>query len=108
MAQFEKEDLRRLASIGLVSVGVVFMSSNSMAAERVDHPAEMDLCKKKIGEQVHQILEWKWGAFNQFGQRRVRRAKIAFIDKTGRLLSDSVTCTFDELPVGNDFFIGAG
>lgn len=71
-----------------------------------DHVGEMELCKRKIAEQVIAIYDWQWGRAWAVGERRIRTGRISFMDRAGNIREDTFTCTFDVAPIGNDFFIG--
>lgn len=71
-----------------------------------DHVDEMELCKRKIAEQVLAIYDWQWGRAWAVGERRIRKGRISFMDRAGNIREDTFTCTFDVAPTGNDYFIG--
>lgn len=82
--------------------------TRSLEWGETDHAGEMEICKKKIAEQVIAIYDWKWGRAWAVGERRVRKGRISFMDRDGAIREDTFTCTFDVAPMGSDYFIGAG
>jgi hypothetical protein len=74
----------------------------------VPNAEEMETCKREIAKLVLTIVDWQWGGVQHFGERRVRRGTIAYVDNSGQPRVGPFTCTFDEPPVGDDFFIEGG